>query len=602
MMTLAVLIPLTVMDVSADAVGPEITDVFHVPNYPLYGENITVFATVDDPDGVQNVEVWYCVTSCSILGMNGPDANNMYWYTIPWDASWDNGTVVYYDIHAWDTVPNANISYKVYYFYATEITLSTESDDMVNLGDEIVINGSANYDGNETAPVINSDVTVTVVETGGQFFSTTDGNGNFSAAFEIDAPGDYTLNTTVSNRTLVAYDEVSVTVIGITYLSLDLQTTTCYPGQDIWVNGTARYSTDDPVENSDVEVRINETLFWTGKTDTSGHYSVLITVPSELGGYTVNVTVEDGSLEAYNEAAISVTEKPLPDLFVRGEDITFTSTNDPPLPDDSVSISATVQNLGTANCTDVSVNFYFGHPSGGDLIGSDSIASIPVSGTGTASVSWIAVNGTHDIWVAVDPMNSTDESIESNNNASRQIFVDEDIDGDGVGNLADSDDDGDSADDDEDAFPKDPAASIDTDDDGQPDDWNDGKTSADSTTGLTLDSDDDDDGVADTEDAFPQDDSEWLDTDGDETGNNADTDDDGDGLTDVVERNMETDPLLADTDGDGVNDRDDYDPLDPKVKEEPSDQSLLIFLVVIIVIVVVLIVVLFIIFKKKKAK
>lgn len=47
-----------------------------------------------------------------------------------------------------------------------------------------------------------------------------------------------------------------------------------------------------------------------------------------------------------------------------------------------------------------------------------------------------------------------------------------------------------------DAFPTDPAASIDTDGDGYPDSWNEGKTQADSTTGLTLD-------------AFPDNPAEW---------------------------------------------------------------------------------------------
>lgn len=602
MMILALLIPFTTTDVSADEVGPQITDIFHVPNYPLYGENVTVFATVTDPDGIQLVRIQYCVSSCSLVIMDGPDSNDMFWGTIPWDPAWENGTVAYYDIYAKDNNSNTTTSKKIYFFFASEIELGTESDDSIFLGETLTLRGSALYDGNDTAYVVNSNVTVKIIETGRELYTTTDSMGNFSLGIPFSTPGDYTIHTTVSNRTLVAYDEVSVTVIGITYLSQDMQMTTCYPGQDIWVNGTARYSTGNAVANSDIKVRINETLFWTAKTDSSGNYSILITVPSELGGYNVNVTVGNGSLEAYSEKVISVTEIPLPDLVVDGEDIIFTATNDPPLPDDSVSITAVVQNLGSANCTDVTVHFYFGHPSGGDLIGSDTIPSIPVGDIDTASVLWNAVEGTHDIRVVVDPMNSTDESIESNNNASSSIFVDEDLDDDGVGNLADSDDDGDGADDDDDAFPNDPAASIDTDGDGMPDDWNEGKTSLDSTTGLTVDSDDDDDGVDDTEDAFPVDDSEWLDTDEDGKGNNVDTDDDGDGLTDVVERNMETDPLKSDTDGDGVNDLDDYDPLDPKVKEEPSDQSLLIFLIVIIVIVVALIAVLFIMFKMKKGK
>ncbi len=50
----------------------------------------------------------------------------------------------------------------------------------------------------------------------------------------------------------------------------------------------------------------------------------------------------------------------------------------------------------------------------------------------------------------------------------------DDIDNDGVSNEND-------------AFPNDPAASIDSDGDGHPDFWNKGKTQADSTTGLTLD-------------------------------------------------------------------------------------------------------------------
>ena len=50
-----------------------------------------------------------------------------------------------------------------------------------------------------------------------------------------------------------------------------------------------------------------------------------------------------------------------------------------------------------------------------------------------------------------------------------------------------ADTDGDDYDDGLDAFPLDPAASLDSDKDGYPDQWNTGKTSDDSTTGLTLD-------------------------------------------------------------------------------------------------------------------
>jgi len=84
---------------------------------------------------------------------------------------------------------------------------------------------------------------------------------------------------------------------------------------------------------------------------------------------------------------------------------------------------------------------------------------------------------------------------------------------------------------DEDTFPNDPSASQDTDNDGYPDSWNDGKSQDDSTTGLTLDAfpddpeewdDTDSDGVGDNSDVFPEDSEEWADTDNDSIGDNSD--------------------------------------------------------------------------------
>ncbi|OGQ93397.1 MAG: hypothetical protein A2284_08515 [Deltaproteobacteria bacterium RIFOXYA12_FULL_61_11] len=69
------------------------------------------------------------------------------------------------------------------------------------------------------------------------------------------------------------------------------------------------------------------------------------------------------------------------------------------------------------------------------------------------------------------------------------------------------------------------------------------------------DGDQDGDTVADASDAFPRDPDESVDTDHDGIGNNADTDDDGDGLTDQAEVTAGTDPLKKDT-GTNPNDTD----------------------------------------------
>jgi hypothetical protein len=69
-----------------------------------------------------------------------------------------------------------------------------------------------------------------------------------------------------------------------------------------------------------------------------------------------------------------------------------------------------------------------------------------------------------------------------------------------------------------DAFPLDPADSLDTDLDG---------------IGNNADTDDDGDGVEDALDAFPLNAYEWSDADNDGIGDNADTNDDNDGINDI---------------------------------------------------------------------
>jgi hypothetical protein len=177
-----------------------------------------------------------------------------------------------------------------------------------------------------------------------------------------------------------------------------------------------------------------------------------------------------------------------------------------------------------------------------------------------------------------------------------------DQDGDHVPDSTDDDVDGDGTDNVDDDFPDDPAASLDTDNDGHPDEWNPGQSEDNSTTGLTEDDfpddpaaslDTDDDGYPDgwnqgesaansttglTQDQFPTDGSEWSDADIDGVGDNVDDfpadpaaseDADNDGSPDAWNTGMgvgdsttgleiddfPTDPAASeDSDGDGAPD------------------------------------------------
>ena len=103
-----------------------------------------------------------------------------------------------------------------------------------------------------------------------------------------------------------------------------------------------------------------------------------------------------------------------------------------------------------------------------------------------------------------------------------------------ISNKPDSDKDG--VHDEIDDFPNDPAASVDSDDDGYPDRWNPEKTKKDSTSSPPLELDD-----------FPNDPDEWKDSDGDRVGDNSDT---------FPENPYE----WSDTDEDGYGDNSDINP------------------------------------------
>ncbi len=474
-----------VADVSiGDDVGPEISNVHHVPKYPINGDDVTVYATVTDPDGIKNVWLSYCLGEICYLpvSMEDPDSDGTYSANIPWESGWENGTDIGYEINAEDNSDNQNSTGKIHFFFVSEIEVRIEIPETVSMGETIFFHGTALYNGNESAPVEYSDVTLKIIGAEVENVTETDIYGWFSIGMEFEDLGVNQINFTVSNRTLVGYYETTVVVIGISYLSEYVQVTTCYPGQKIWVNGTVRYNTEEPVVHSDVEVRINETLFWTSVTDDEGEYSVLITAPGETGLYAVNVTVMNGSLVAYNETSISVTEVPLPDLVLLAEEITFVSETKPPLKNDEVTIKVIVHNLGSADAANIMVSFYEGPPSGDNLIGSHIISQISHGSSSSANVTWIPDNGTYDIWVVVDPSDSIQESFEDNNNASKHIFVDNDFDGDGIGDAADRNDDNDAFMDEDDAFPYDPTEWLDSDADG---------------IGDNADDDDDDDGYSD---------------------------------------------------------------------------------------------------------
>ena len=173
------------------------------------------------------------------------------------------------------------------------------------------------------------------------------------------------------------------------------------------------------------------------------------------------------------------------------------------------------------------------------------------------------VSDVDEVAAGSDPLNanSTPEVCDGvdndRDNATDEGFAN--TDGDTQADCVDGDDDGDGTPDAQDAFPLDPAESVDTDQDG---------------VGNNADPDDDNDGVADSQDAFPLNPNESVDTDGDGVGNNADVDDDGDGVLDLVDNcPLRSNPDQADFDRDGIGDTCDTVTNAPVDKEQCKDDG-----------------------------
>jgi hypothetical protein len=386
------------------------------------------------------------------------------------------------------------------------------------------VNGSAIYGfknttmtkTNASAPAAYSNVNVSVKGTGIYQLGMTDVNGDYSLRVTMPStPGNYVLNVSMSNRSILGWNETTIDVQQLRILhSPQLSKTVVYPDQTIWVNGTATYNNGSKAGGSNVTINLDGQE-WYGSTNSVGHYSIPVTAPSTSGSYDVRVTASNQTVLVTNTTILDllVTDVPVPDISISTDDITISDSH--PIVNRDFSIDVTIHNTGTLDALD----FYVEVKIDGVLEHQEFVASL-VQGMDTSfGFLWNTANsGDHNVIVMSDPTNSITEAVENNNNATKIVSVDGDFDGDGVGDLLDNDDDNDGYLDPPgpDKFPYDPTEWYDTDED---------------SVGDNKDIDDDGDGYLDWRDHFPLDETEWDDTDRDGVGNNKDDDDDNGSLT-----------------------------------------------------------------------
>ena len=195
----------------------------------------------------------------------------------------------------------------------------------------------------------------------------------------------------------------------------------------------------------------------------------------------------------------------------------------------------------------------------GKGVAPDQPVSILAGKTDDVFVDWVpGVIGSYKLTVSIIPWVSEGDN-PANNTVTKDVYVEQDTDRDGIPDSKDDDKDGDGVLNSEDAFPLDSKESRDSDGD---------------SLGNNADPDDDNDGVLDADDAFPEDPLYSKDMDKDGTPDETDTDIDGDGLENEEESSLGLNPLLTDTDGDKIGDGEDPFPLDPKEWSDLDGDSL----------------------------
>jgi subtilase family serine protease len=146
----------------------------------------------------------------------------------------------------------------------------------------------------------------------------------------------------------------------------------------------------------------------------------VVWIPAKSGLQTIRVEIKDvvpfDSNSSNNDADKDITVRS-PDLKITSSDIVFMPSS--PVIKDSVTITATVHNVGDATATSATVEFYDGNTQ----IGGTTVTDISPGNSKSTSISWIPiVSGWHTIHVKVLNVDPGD-SDSSNNEASKNIKV-----------------------------------------------------------------------------------------------------------------------------------------------------------------------------------
>ena len=144
-------------------------------------------------------------------------------------------------------------------------------------------------------------------------------------------------------------------------------------------------------------------------TETWGMYTITVSANGKVNGE---------KFATWNIFAVWALR--YPDLTLTSSNISF--SNNTPVAGETITISAIISNIGGANSGNASVSFYDGPPASDVEIGEAAI-NIDAGRIDTASISWRATAGEHEIYVVISPFAGDLQSDYTNDEGYKIINV-----------------------------------------------------------------------------------------------------------------------------------------------------------------------------------
>ena len=191
----------------------------------------------------------------------------------------------------------------------------------------------------------------------------------------------------------------------------------------VYFNWTA---TDNLASTLECALTVDETVETTVNVSNGTAWNETLILSSGLHYW--NITCTDlASNTNYSETRNFTV--PAPDIYIESSYIQFNDTN--PAENKTITINATVENIGNTNAGSFTVQFFKGDPdSGGAQInGNQTISGLVAGENATVNVSYNPVIGVNNIYVRADVPFSTNGSVteenESNNEANKSFTIEQ---------------------------------------------------------------------------------------------------------------------------------------------------------------------------------